>query len=145
MKAQCLVEEREGRELDSFDLITVLGWLKEHAFKEIWRRYGPGGQQASKLNLALNLEGYYLEMTLESLAALALSPKYQASPHLVQVLVRRLLCGHQETLPKSTGEEKKVYLPNQAGDYTITVSLERKAVHHRHAPGGAAPIRRPLR
>ncbi len=98
MKAQCLVEETESRELDSFDLISVLGLLKEHAFKEIWRRYGPGGQPASKLNLSLNLEGYYVEMTLESLAALALSPKYQASPHLMQALIRRLLCGHRHGL-----------------------------------------------
>ncbi|MFW6112779.1 MAG: hypothetical protein ACOC8G_00525 [Thermodesulfobacteriota bacterium] len=98
MKTQCLVEETEGRELDSFDMVTVLGLLKEHAFKEIWRRYGPGGQPAGKLNLALNLEGYYVEMTLESLAALALSPKYQASPHLMQALIRRLLCGHRHGL-----------------------------------------------
>jgi hypothetical protein len=98
MKAQCLVEEREGRELDSFDLITVLGLLKEHAFKEIWRRYGPGGEPASKLNFPLNLEGYYVEMTLETLTALALSPKYQASPHLMQALLRRLLCGHRHGL-----------------------------------------------
>ncbi len=98
MKAQCLVEEREGRELDSFDVITVLGLLKEHAFKEIWRRYGPGGEPASKLNFPLNLEGYYVEMTLETLTALALSPKYQASPHLMQALIRRLLCGHRHGL-----------------------------------------------
>lgn len=98
MKAQCLVEETESRELDSFDLITVLGLLKEHAFKEIWRRYGPGGQPVDKLNFSLNLEGYYVEMTLESLTALALSPKYQASPHLMQALIRRLLCGHRHGL-----------------------------------------------
>jgi hypothetical protein len=98
MKARCLVEETEGRELDSYDLITVLGLLKEHAFKEIWRRYGLNGESASKLNFNLNLEGYYVEMTLETLTALALSPKYQASPHLMQALIRRLLCGHRHGL-----------------------------------------------
>lgn len=98
MRAQSLVEETEGRDLDSFDLITVLGLLKEHAFKEIWRRYGPGGKPVSNLNFVLNLEGYYVEMTLESLTALALSPKYQASPHLMQALIRRLLCGHRHGL-----------------------------------------------
>ena len=98
MKARCLVEETEGRELDSFDLITVLGLLKEHAFKEIRRRYGPVGEPAEKLNFSLNLEGYYVEMTLETLTALALSPKYQASPHLMQALIRRLLCGHRHGL-----------------------------------------------
>lgn len=98
MEARCLVEETERRELDSFDLITVLGLLKEHAFKEIWRRYSPDGGPVGKLNFPLNLEGYYVEMTLESLAALALSPKYQASPHLMQALIRRLLCGHRHGL-----------------------------------------------
>jgi hypothetical protein len=98
MKARCLVEEREGRELDSYDLITVLGLLKEHAFKEIWRRYGLNGEPAGKLNFNLNLEGYFVEMTMETLTALALSPKYQASPHLMQALIRRLLCGHRHGL-----------------------------------------------
>uniref|UniRef100_A0A7V6DQ38 Uncharacterized protein n=1 Tax=Desulfobacca acetoxidans TaxID=60893 RepID=A0A7V6DQ38_9BACT len=98
MNARCLVEETEGRELDSFDLITALGLLKEHAFKELWRRYGDRGKPAANLNFTLNLEGYYVEMTMETLTALALSPKYQASPHLMQALIRRLLCGHRHGL-----------------------------------------------
>jgi hypothetical protein len=98
MKARCLVEETEGRELDSYDLITVLGLLKEQAFKEIWRRYGESAAPAGKLNFNLNLESYYVEMTLETLTALALSSKYQASPHLMQALIRRLLCGHRHGL-----------------------------------------------
>ena len=42
MAGKCLVEKMEGRDLDSYDLITVLGLLKEHDWKEICRRYGPG-------------------------------------------------------------------------------------------------------
>jgi hypothetical protein len=98
MKGRSLVEETEGRELDSYDMITVLGLLKEHAFKEIWRLYGPDGKPAKKLDLSLNLENYYVEMTLETLTSLALSPKYQASPHLMQALIRRLVCGHRHGL-----------------------------------------------
>ena len=98
MKARCLVEEMENRELDSFDLITILGLLKEHSFKEIWRRYSPTGEPVAKLNFPLNLEDYYVEMTLESLTSLALSAKYKASPHLMQALIRRLLCGHRHEL-----------------------------------------------
>jgi|UniRef100_A0A7C5AL76 hypothetical protein len=98
MAARCLVEETEKRDLDSYDLITVLGLLKEHAFKEIWRRYSPGGAPGGKLNLFLNLDGYYVEMTVESLTSLAVSAKYQASPHLMQALIRRLLCGHRHGL-----------------------------------------------
>jgi hypothetical protein len=46
----------------------------------------------------LNTESYYLEMTLESLTSLAVSPKYQASPNLMQSLIRRILCGHRHGL-----------------------------------------------
>lgn len=92
---KCLVEEAEGRELDSYDLITVLGLLKEYDWKEIWRRYSTGG---GKIDLRLSTEGYFLEMTLESLTSLAVSPKYQASPNLMQSLIRRILCGHRHGL-----------------------------------------------
>jgi hypothetical protein len=95
---KCLVEETEGRELDSYDLITVLGLLKEYDWKEIWRRYSSNGAPQGKINLMLSTEGYYLEMTLESLTSLAVSPKYQASPNLMQSLIRRILCGHRHGL-----------------------------------------------
>jgi hypothetical protein len=93
-----MVENVEGRELDSYDLITVLGLLKEHDFKGVWQRYSPAGAGDGKLNFILNLNSYYVEMTVESLASLALSSKYQASPHLMQALIRRLLCGHRHGL-----------------------------------------------
>lgn len=98
MRAKCLIEEQEGRDLDSYDLITVLGLLKEYDWKEIWRRYSPGGVQQGKINLMLSTETYYAEMTVESLSSLALSPKYQASPNLMQSLIRRILCGHRHGL-----------------------------------------------
>ncbi len=98
MRAKCLVEEMEGRELDSYDVITVLGLLKEYDWKEIWRRYSPGGALKGKVDLALSTESYYVELTLESLASLAVSPKYQASPNLMQSLIRRILCGHRHGL-----------------------------------------------
>jgi hypothetical protein len=88
----------EGRELDSYDLITVLGLLKEYDWKEIWRRYSPGGTLKGKVDLLLSTESYYVELTLESLASLAVSPKYQASPNLMQSLIRRILCGHRHGL-----------------------------------------------
>jgi hypothetical protein len=98
MQAKCQIEDLEGRALDSYDLITVLGLLKEYDWKDIWRRYCPGGAPSGKINLMLSTEGYYVEMTLEMVASLALSPKYQASPNLMQSLIRRLLCGHRHDL-----------------------------------------------
>ena len=98
MAAKCLVEQQEGRDLDSYDLITVLGLLKEHDWKEIWRRYSPGGSLSGRINLHMSTQGYYVEMTLENLTSLALSPKYQASPNLMQSLIRRILCDHRHGL-----------------------------------------------
>jgi hypothetical protein len=98
MKPICLVEEQEGRDLDSYDMITILGLLKEHDWKEIWRRYSSGGAHQAKINLLLSAEAYYVEMTLEMLSSLALSAKYQASPNLMQSLIRRILCGHRHGL-----------------------------------------------
>ena len=98
MRAKCSVEEMEGRELDSYDQITVLGLLKEYDWKEIWRRYSPGGALKGKVDLLLSTESYYVELTLESLASLAVSPKYQASPNMMQSLIRRILCGHRHGL-----------------------------------------------
>jgi hypothetical protein len=97
MRAKCLVEEEEGRELDSYDLITALGLLKEYDWREICRRYNPGGPHA-KINFLLNTASYYVEMTMEILGSLALSAKYQASPNLMQSLIRRILCGHRHSL-----------------------------------------------
>jgi hypothetical protein len=98
MAGKCLVEKTEGRDLDSFDLITVLGLLKEHDWKEICRRYAPDGHGPGKLTLLLSTENYFVEMTVETLTSLALSSKYQASPNLMQALIRRLLCGHRHNL-----------------------------------------------
>jgi hypothetical protein len=98
MAEKCLVERMENRDLDSYDLITVLGLLKEHDWKEIYRRYSPDSGGPGKINLPLNTDSYYVEMTVENLASLALSPKYQASPNLMQALIRRLLCGHRHNL-----------------------------------------------
>src|SRR5208337_153874 len=95
MSGKCQVAELEGRDLDSYDMITVLGLLKEYDWKEIWRRYGSEGAPARRINLMLSSADYYVEMTLEMLASLALSPKYQASPNGMQALIRRLLCSHR--------------------------------------------------
>ncbi len=133
MRAKCQVEVQEGRELDSFDMITVLGLLKEYDWKEIWRRYGPGGAPTGKINLMLSTEGYYVEATIEMLASLALSPKYQASPNLMQALIRRLLCGHRHDLIvkklKNNGvpieDENEIYLSCSVGTIGVDMVVNR--------------------
>jgi hypothetical protein len=135
MQAKCQVEKLEGRELDSFDMITVLGLLKEYDWKEIWRRYGHGGARTGKINMILSTEGYYVETTIEMLASLALSPKYQASPNLMQALIRRLLCGHRHDLIvkklKNNGvpieDENQVNLSCSVGTIGVDMVINRTA------------------
>lgn len=98
MRAQCQIEELEGRELDSYDMFMVLGLLKEYDWTTIWSRYGSQVNQPGKINFVLSTENYFVEMTLESLSSLALSAKYQASPVLMQNLIHRILCGHRHNL-----------------------------------------------
>jgi hypothetical protein len=125
----------EGRELDSFDMIKVLGLLKEHDWKEIWRRYGPGGATSGKMNLMLSTEGYFVEMTLEMLTSLALSSKYQASPNMMQALIRRIICGHRHGLIveklKSYGvpieDESQFNLSCSVGNVGVDMVVNRSA------------------
>jgi hypothetical protein len=150
MQAKCQVEEREGRELDSYDMITVLGLLKEYDWKEIWRRYGPNGGRPGKINLMLSTEGYYVELTLEMLTSLALSPKYQASPNLMQSLIRRLLCGHRHGLIveklKSYGvaidDENQINLSCSVGTIGADMVVNRhpKAPEHRFRKFGTTRV-----
>jgi hypothetical protein len=98
MRAKCLVEEREDRELDSYDMITILGLLKEHDYRNIVRRYSPAGHNPGEISIDLSTDCHYLEMTVQSLAALALSAKHQASPQQMQTLIRRILCNHRHSL-----------------------------------------------
>jgi hypothetical protein len=140
MKTKCQVEELEGRDLDSYDMITVLGLLKEYDWKELWRRYGPDGAPQGKINLRLSTEGYYVEMTLEMLASLALSSKYQASPNLMQALIRRLLCGHRHGLIveklKSYGvpieDENEINLSCSVGTIGVDMVVNRTAKAPEH-------------
>ncbi len=80
MRGKCLVEEVEGRELDSYDLINVLGLIKEYGFKGGWRNYSPGGKPGAKINFFFSNESYYVKMTVESFPSLAYPPSIRPAP-----------------------------------------------------------------
>lgn len=97
MSGKCFIEKMEGRDLDSYDLITVLDLVRDQNCAELWKRYGPSGRSA-RLTLNHMTDRYYLEMTVQDLPSLALSPKYNASAHLLQSLIRRIVAGHRHSL-----------------------------------------------
>jgi hypothetical protein len=97
MSAKCFIEEFEGRDLDAYDLITLLDLLKDQDCPEIWRRYSPGGR-SGRITLNHMTDKYFLEMTVQDLPSLALSPKYNASAHLLQSFIRRIVAGHRHSL-----------------------------------------------
>ncbi len=138
MRAKCQMEIMEKRELDSFDMTMVLDLLKDYDWKAIWERYSPVGTQPGRINFHLSTDSYYLEMTVESLDGLALSAKYQASPAILQALLRRVLCGHRHELIierlRAIGfpveDESQIILSCSAG----TIAVDMVANHHVNAP-----------
>jgi hypothetical protein len=98
MNTRCHIEELEHRELDSYDLVEVLELFKEHNLKEIWRRYCCAGPDRKLISLTLETEGYFIQMDVQTLTSLALSSKYNTTPHILQGLIRRWLCGHRHEL-----------------------------------------------
>lgn len=97
MSGKSFIEELEGRDLDAYDLLTVLDLVTDQNCPEIWRRYGPSGRPG-RITLNHMTDRYYLEMTVQDLPSLALSPKYNASAHLLQSLIRRIVAGHRHSL-----------------------------------------------
>jgi hypothetical protein len=97
MSGKCLIEKAEGRDLDAYDLITVLDLVADQNCPEIWRRYGPGGRPG-RITLNHMTDKYFMEMTVQDLPSLALSPKYNASARLLQALIRRVVAGHRHSL-----------------------------------------------
>ena len=138
MELNCLVEAQENRELDSYDLIEVLELVKDHRWKEIWRRYSHRPEEFGTINLDLNLPYYFLQMTVQNLSSLALSAKYNVTPYIMQAQIRRVLLEHRHSLILTKLARYGVPVPE---DETInlscsigTVGVDLLINHDKNAP-----------
>jgi hypothetical protein len=98
MNLICPVTTGENREIDAFDLIAVLGLMKEYNRQEIWRRYGPEGSEADSISMYVQEEGYFLEMHIQTMQRIILSEKFNTNPFVMQQVVQRIAACHDHDL-----------------------------------------------
>jgi hypothetical protein len=98
MNLLCPVTISEDREIDAFDLIAVLGLMKEYNRQEIWRRYGPEGVETDSISMYVQQDDYFLEMHIQTMQRIILSEKFNTNPFVMQQVVQRITACHDHSL-----------------------------------------------
>jgi hypothetical protein len=89
--------EAEHRDLDGFDLIYILGLMKEYNWQEIWRRYLPEGQ-GDTISMYVANQSYFLEMHVQKMQRIILSEKFNTNPFFMQQVIQRITAFHDHDL-----------------------------------------------
>jgi hypothetical protein len=88
----------ENRKIDGFDLIGVLGLMKEYNWKEIWRRYQPADLQSDTISMYVLAERYFMEMHVQKMHRIILSEKFNTNPFFMQQVIQRIIASHDHDL-----------------------------------------------
>jgi hypothetical protein len=94
----CPITEKETRAIDGFDLIAILGLMKEYNRQEIWKRYSPIGHPGCSVSLYISAEPYSLEMHVQQMQRIILSEKFNTNPFFMQQIVQRITASHSHDL-----------------------------------------------
>ncbi len=94
----CSVTEKENRTIDGFDLITILGLMKEYNRQEIWKRYGPTEHPGGSISLYVSGQHYFVEMHVQQMQRIILSEKFNTNPFFMQQVVQRITASHSRDL-----------------------------------------------
>jgi hypothetical protein len=94
----CSTSEKENRPIDGFDLIAILGLMKEYNRQEIWKRYGPTGHPGRSISLYVGADDYFLEMHVQQMQRIILSEKFNTNPFFMQQVVQRITASHNHDL-----------------------------------------------
>ncbi len=89
---------QEQRTLDGFDMIKVLGLMKEYNLNEIWRCYLNKGAVKPRISMYVEAENYFLELHLQRMDRIILSEKFNANPFFMQQVVQRAIASHPHHL-----------------------------------------------
>lgn len=108
----------ENRSLDGFDLITILGLMKEYNLQEIWRRYLASDARGLNISMYVETENYFIEMHLQEMRRIILSEKFNTNPFFMQQVVQRLIANH----PHELVIEKIRHQGIDTGDNPISLS-----------------------
>ncbi|MFH1117370.1 MAG: hypothetical protein V1792_25910 [Pseudomonadota bacterium] len=84
--------------IDGFDLITILGLMKEYNWKEIWKRYLPRDVETDSISLYLEAPKYFVEMHIQKMQRIILSEKFNTNPFFMQQVIQRITASHDHDL-----------------------------------------------
>ena len=84
MSLHCPVCENEDRQIDGYDLITILGLMKEYNWRQIWKRYVPQDAETDSISLYVEARRYFAEMHVQKMHRIILSEKFNTNPFFMQ-------------------------------------------------------------
>lgn len=98
MKENFPLCRREKRQLDGFDMISVLGFMKEYNVQGIWRNYLAKDWDKQRISMYVEAENYFLELHVQRMDRIILSEKFNTNPFFLQQVVQRLIASHPHHL-----------------------------------------------
>ncbi len=104
--------------IDGFDLITILGLMKEYNWREIWKRYLPGDVETDSISLYVEAPRYFVEMHLQQMQRIILSEKFNTNPFFMQQVIQRIIASHNHDLILTKIRKQGI----DAGDNPICLS-----------------------
>jgi len=118
MNLDCLICETEHRQVDGFDLITVLGLMKEYNWQEIWRRYRPHDSSINSVSMYVKADRYFVELHIQQMQRIILSEKFNTNPFFMQQVIQRMMSSHDHDLIMSKIRQQGL----DTGDSPISLS-----------------------
>ncbi len=118
MNLACPICLSENRDIDGFDLITVLGLMKEYNWQEIWRRYRPESARADTISMYVTADRYFIEMHVQKMQRIILSEKFNTNPFFMQQVIQRIIASHDHGLIMNKIRQQGI----DTGDNPISLS-----------------------
>ena len=88
----------ENRKIDGFDLLEVLGLMKEYNRQEIWRRYLPAESATESISMYVSADPYFVETHIQRMQRIILTEKFNTNPFFMQQVVQRIIALHDHAL-----------------------------------------------
>lgn len=108
----------ENRGIDGFDLISVMGLMKEYNWQEIWRRYLPPQARTDTVSMYVDADRYFIEMHVQKMQRIILSEKFNTNPFFMQQVIQRIIASHDHDLLMSKIQQQGI----DTGDNPISLS-----------------------
>jgi hypothetical protein len=118
MNLACPICLSENRDIDGFDLISVLGLMKEYNWLEIWRRYRPQDARDDSISMYVTADRYFIEMHVQRMQRIILSEKFNTNPFFMQQVIQRIIASHDHGLIMNKIRQQGI----DTGDNPISLS-----------------------